>query len=99
MPPKISSYFQLFCPTCSRPLKVLVRYLGQAVDCSHCGRCFIAIDTATNPWSERSALNRANQILACLPPDNAVHHADGNQLFEHAGNLSTLDQLKMRPAR
>ena len=60
---RISTYFHTECSVCGSQLRVLVEFLGQAVACGHCGRRFVATDSAANAHLHRSELNMANEDL------------------------------------
>lgn len=62
---EIATYFQMECSACGRPLRVLVRYLGHYVACSHCGCKFLATNCVSSECGSQSAMNRAEQLLAC----------------------------------
>lgn len=60
-------YFHQECPACGRTARILVRYLGSCVTCSHCRRPFTALDPGTLPKVWRpSTLERAEQLLRCV---------------------------------
>ena len=54
-----SVYFYQNCPTCGRPLRIEVRYLGQQVVCKHCGADFKASDQSK---TAASSMNRTTDL-------------------------------------
>lgn len=63
-----ATYFLQDCPTCGRPLRVRVEYLGKSIACQHCGGEFFATsndgDFLTASDSGENLLERADQLLA-----------------------------------
>lgn len=67
---KTELHFYQDCPTCGRPTKIKVQYLGRWVSCRHCEGEFVAVDdslcsTADAPG--RSLLDRAERLMHILP--------------------------------
>ena len=74
----VATYFQQDCPVCGRPLQIRVEHLGQRVRCSHCRCTFVCCDptqvSRNREEAGRSALNRAERLLAARPPSRRPHH-------------------------
>mgnify|MGYP001163278066 CR=1 FL=1 len=54
------TYFVQGCPTCGRASQVRVEYLGQLVQCRHCGGEFTAVDDDEAAPLDVAAPLRAN---------------------------------------
>ena len=61
-----ATFYLQSCPTCGRPLRVYVHYLGRHIQCRHCGAVFTARDPgAAHDFVDRQAalLRRVDAML------------------------------------